>query len=72
MKEALAIMERVLGVPDGSINPNTVISEVEEWDSLAFVQIIGELEETYSIHIPIENLDKIKCVADILQYFGKR
>ena len=46
MKEKIiALIEAALEVPSGTITEDTMIAEVEEWDSLAHVMIIGELEE---------------------------
>jgi acyl carrier protein len=41
-------------------------------DSLDDVEIIMSLEETFSIEIPDEDVDKIKTVADIANYVASR
>ena len=55
MKEKIiALIEAALEVPSGTITEDTMIAEVEEWDSLAHVMIIGELEEKLGLSIPLE------------------
>ena len=46
MKEkVIALIQEALNVPEGTITEDTMIADVEEWDSLAHVMLIGELEE---------------------------
>ena len=46
MKEKIiALITEVLMVPEGTVTENTMMDDLEEWDSLAHVMIIGELEE---------------------------
>ena len=55
MKEKIiALIEAALEVPSGTITEDTMIAEVEEWDSLAHVMIIGELEEQLGFSIRLE------------------
>ncbi len=68
MKEKIiAIITDILQVPEGTITESTLAEEVEEWDSLAQVMIIGELEKTLQIQIPLEKAMEIKGVADFLE-----
>ena len=46
MKEKIIkLIEEILKVPAGTITEDTMIEDVEQWDSLAHVMIIGQLEE---------------------------
>ena len=50
MKEKiLALIEEVLQVPGGMVTEDTTMDDLEEWDSLAHVMLIGELEEQLGI-----------------------
>ena len=43
MKEKIiSLIEEALEVPAGTITEDTMIADVEKWDSLAHVMIIGE------------------------------
>ena len=45
MKEKIIeLIEEVLQVPAGTVTEDTVMEDLEEWDSLAHVMIIGQLE----------------------------
>ncbi len=68
MKEKIiALIEAALEVPAGTITEDTMIADVEQWDSLAHVMIIGELEEKLGIVIPLEEAVELTGVRDLLQ-----
>lgn len=68
MKEkVIALIEDILNVPAGTITEDTRIEDVEEWDSLAHVTIIGELEERLGISIPLEEAIELTSVRELLE-----
>lgn len=68
MKEKIIeLIEEVLSVPAGTITENTMITDVEEWDSLAHVMLIGELEERLGISIPVEDAIELNGVQELLE-----
>lgn len=67
-EKILQLIEEILQVPEGTITPDTEIGEIEEWDSLAHVMIIGALEEQLGIEIPLDEAMEMICVAEILEY----
>ncbi len=67
MKEKIIeIITEILQVPKGTVTENTRIEDLEEWDSLAQVLIIGELEAQLGIVIPLEEAEEMTGVADFL------
>ena len=71
MKEQIiALIEEILNVPAGTITEDTRSEEIEEWDSLAHVAIIGELEERLGISIPLDEAIEISSVREILEKSG--
>ncbi|MBR1477793.1 MAG: acyl carrier protein [Lachnospiraceae bacterium] len=63
----IALIEDVLGIEKGSINRNTRIEDVEEWDSLMHVMIIGELENRLSISVPLEEAAEVESVDELMK-----
>ena len=45
---------------------NTLIQDLEEWDSVAQVMIIGELESKLGISVPLDEAMEMTGVGDIL------
>lgn len=71
MKEKiLALMEEVLQVPQGTVTEETVMEDLEEWDSLAHVMLIGELETRFGIVIALDEAVEITSVREILEKAG--
>ncbi len=68
MKEKIiALVEEVLNVAPGTVTEETRMEDLEEWDSLAHVMLIGELEERLGISIPLDEAVEITSVREILE-----
>lgn len=71
MKEKIiSLIEEVLNLPAGSITEDTKIADVEEWDSLAHVMIIGEMQEKLGISIPVDEAVEVTGVVELLEKAG--
>ena len=71
MKEKIiALITEILMVPEGTVTENTMMDDLEEWDSLAHVMIIGELEEKLGVSIPLDEAIELTGVAQILEKAG--
>lgn len=71
MKEKIIrLMEEVLQIPMGTVTENTKMEDLEEWDSLAHVMLIGELEAKLGISIPLDEAVEIISVQEIFEKAG--
>ena len=71
MKEKIIkLIEEVLKVPAGTITEDTMIEDVEQWDALAHVVIIGEREEELGVRIPLEEGIELKGMRELLEKAG--
>ena len=71
MKEKIIkLIEEVLKVPAGTITEDTMIEDVEQWDSLAHVMIIGQLEEELGVSIPLDEAIELKGMRELLEKAG--
>ncbi len=71
MKEKIiTLITEILMVPEGTVTETTLMADLEEWDSLAHVMLIGELEEKLCISIPLDEAVELTGVADILKAAG--
>lgn len=69
-KKVTGLIEELLKLPEGTITLDTMIEDIEEWDSLAHVMIIGELEERLGISIPLEDAIELTGVRELLEKAG--
>lgn len=71
MKEKIILLvEELLNVPAGTITENTMMADVEQWDSLAHVMIIGELESRLGVEIPLDEAIEIAGMQELLEKAG--
>ena len=69
-EKIIALIEDMLQVEKGSVHKETLIEDVENWDSLTHVAIIGELEEKLGISVPLEQSVEIESVGELLELCG--
>ncbi len=65
-EKVIRLIEDILKVPAGTIQPDTRIEDVEEWDSLAHVMILGAMEEQLGIVVPLEEAIEMTKVSELL------
>lgn len=65
-EQALKLIADILEIDAGILAPEVNIKDVEGWDSMAQLQIVGEMEELFHITIPIEKIMDMKTVGDLL------
>lgn len=69
-EKIIALIEKTLNLDAGTLNENTRIDEVEGWDSLVHVLIIGELESDLGISIPLDEAIEITSVSELFEKAG--
>lgn len=69
-EKIIALIEGCLMVVPGTISEDTVIEEIAEWDSLAQVLIMGELDEKMGISISLEDATDITSVRELFEKAG--
>ena len=69
-KNILELIEELLKVPTGTVTVDTQIADVEEWDSLMHVMIIGELESRLGVAIPLDDAVELTSVKELLDKAG--
>lgn len=67
-KKILALVAEVLQVEEELITEETCMEDFEEWDSLAHVMLIGELETQLGISIPLDEAIEITSVKELLKF----
>lgn len=69
IKDFISKFAEALEIEDSSsINEATEFRSLDEWDSLAYLNIIAMLDEEYDIQIENAEFKKLKSIADIFAY----
>ena len=69
-EKIIALIEKTLKLSEGTLGEDTKIEDVEGWDSLAHVLIVGELEHSLGISIPLEEAIEITTVGELFEKAG--
>lgn len=67
-QKLLGIFSEILEVEESSLTLNTARESMDDWDSLATVQLIAEIEEAFGCKIPFDEVEKIKTIGDFLSF----
>ncbi len=70
LKEKLALIEEALDTEEGTLTPETLLSDVDEWDSIAALSLIVMLDEEFSVTVSGEQIKAFVTVNDILAHMN--
>lgn len=70
LKEKLALIEEILDVEEGSLTPETLLADVDEWDSIAALSLIVMLDENFEKTVSGAQIKALESVNDILVYMN--
>ena len=68
MEEFLSFIADILEVDKNTLTLETSQDDVETWDSLMQLRLLGEIEAKYGVMIPMERISTIKKLNDFYQY----
>ncbi|NMA49421.1 MAG: acyl carrier protein [Tissierellia bacterium] len=68
-KEKLNILEEIMELDEGTLTPETNLSDLDEWDSVTAISLIAYMEETYGKVVQGSQIRKFKTVADVMSLF---
>ena len=63
----IEIFEDILDVKKGTVNLSSNSSDIDEWDSVATVNIIVALEDEFGIKFKLEDIQEVKSVKDFVE-----
>ena len=68
MEEFLSLIADILEVDKSTLTLETSQDDVETWESLMQLRLLGEIEAKYGVMIPMEQISTIKKLNDFYQY----
>ena len=69
-EEKIAMLEDMLELDGGTLKPETVLADVEEYDSMAKLSLIVMMDEECGKKLTGEQIREFKTVQDILDFMG--
>lgn len=66
------ILYRHLGVDESELLPEADLQQDLGADSLDVVELVMAFEETFALHVPDEDVERMRTLGDIEAYLEKR
>lgn len=67
-EEKIALLEDMLELDNGSLKPEMVLADIDEYDSMAKLSLIVLMDEDCSKKLTGEQIREFKTVQDILDF----
>lgn len=67
-EEKIAMLEDIMDVDEGTLTLDSVLDDLEEWDSLSKLSLIAEAKQKFGLVLKAEILREFKTVRDICDY----
>ena len=65
-QEKIALIEETLELDEGTLTPETVLAEVDEYDSMAKLSLIVLMDDEFGVKLTGDVIKSFVTVADIL------
>ena len=69
-EEKIALLEDMLELDGGTLAPETELSGIDEYDSMAKLSLIVLMDDEFSKKLTGEQIREFKTVQDILDFMG--
>ena len=66
-QEKISLIEETLELDEGTLNADTVLADVEEYDSMAKLSLIVMMDDEFGVKLTGEMIKGFETVADILK-----
>ena len=69
-EEKIALLEDMLELESGALAPETELSSIDEYDSMAKLSLIVLMDDEFSKKLTGEQIREFNTVQDILDFMG--
>ena len=66
VQEKIAMLEDLLEVEEGTLKPETMLSDVEEYDSMSMLSLIVMMQDEFHVNLKSTDVKSFQTVGDIL------
>lgn len=68
LQEKIEFLEEIMDVDAGSLTEDTILEEVEEWDSLSTLTLTVKMKQDYDMNLTTDMIKEFVTVGDICNY----
>lgn len=66
----LALLEEVMELEEGSLDPDMKLKEIEEYDSMVKLSLIVLMKDEFDKTITVKEINNFVTVQDVLDFMG--
>lgn len=66
-EKKLSLLEDIMNLEAGDLSEELELSEISEWDSMAYLLFMDMLDEEFDKHIKISELKEFQTIQDLLE-----
>ena len=70
LEEKIALLEDMLELDGGTLKPETVLADIDEYDSMAKLSLIVLMDDEFGKKLTGEQIREFNTVQDILDFMG--
>lgn len=70
-REKLAMLEEMMELDEGSLQADTLLADVEEYDSMAKLSLIVLMEDEFNVKLTGAMIKELSSISDILALMNK-
>jgi len=67
--EIIHMLEETMDLDEGTLTEESVLEEIEEWDSLSKLTLMATAKKDYQKNLTAKQVREFKTVKDICDYF---
>ncbi|MBQ3157473.1 MAG: acyl carrier protein [Clostridia bacterium] len=71
MQEKIALLEETLELDEGTLTAETVLADVDEYDSMAKLSLIVMMDDEFGVKLTGDVIKGFETVGDILKLMNK-
>lgn len=71
-REKIAMLEDIWELDEGALTPETMLSDVEEYDSMAKLSLIVLMDDEFEVKLTGEDIKNFQSVSDILKMMPEK
>ncbi len=68
LQEKIEFIEEIMDVDEGSLTEDTILEEVEEWDSLSTLTLTVRMKQDYDMNLTTDTIKEFVTIGDICNY----
>ena len=67
MEQLFELIEDVFEIDKGDYSENTIINQIETWDSLKHMEFIVSLEDLFNIDLTGNEIAELRTIKDVMK-----